>query len=87
LTVNLQFCSQLYSSRFSPVAAGKDETLPIQNATLGAFEGHLSYDVKQRLWFSLDSNFWVGGQTSLNGIENPKTLQKTPASEQLTQSL
>jgi hypothetical protein len=45
-------------------------------AHIGAFEGHLSYDVKQRLWFSLDSNFWVGGQTSLNGIENPKTLQK-----------
>ena len=41
-----------------------------------AFEGHLSYDVKPRLWASLDSNFWVGGQTSLNGIENPNTLQR-----------
>jgi len=43
---------------------------------VGAFEGHLSYDVKPRLWFSLDGNFWVGGRTSINGVENPLTLQK-----------
>jgi hypothetical protein len=42
-----------------------------------AFEGHLSYDVKPRLWVSLDGNFWVGGRTSLNGVENPVTLQKS----------
>jgi hypothetical protein len=41
-----------------------------------AFEGHLSYDVKARLWASLDGNFWVGGRTSLNGVENRNTLQK-----------
>ena len=41
-----------------------------------AFEGHLSYDVKSRLWASLDGNFWVGGRSSLNGIENPNTLQR-----------
>jgi hypothetical protein len=41
-----------------------------------AFEGHLSYDVKPRLWVSFDGNFWRGGRTSLNGIENPATLQK-----------
>jgi len=46
-----------------------------QNPTL-AFEEHLSYDVKPRLWASLDGNFWVGGRTSLNGIENPDTLQR-----------
>jgi hypothetical protein len=42
-----------------------------------ALEGHLSYDVKQRLWISLDANFWRGGKTSLNGVENPTTLQKS----------
>jgi len=52
------------------------ETQSQSQARIGAFEGHLSYDVKRRLWFSLDSNFWVGGKTSLNGIENSKTLQK-----------
>lgn len=46
-----------------------------QNPTF-AFEGHLSYDVKPRLWASLDGNFWVGGRSSLNGVENPNTLQR-----------
>jgi len=46
-----------------------------QNPTL-AFEGHLSYDVKPRLWASLDGNFWVGGRSKLNGIENSNTLQR-----------
>jgi hypothetical protein len=41
-----------------------------------AFETHLSYDFRPRLWISLDANFWYGGRTSLNGIENPATLQK-----------
>ena len=42
---------------------------------IGALEGHLSYDVKPRLWLSLDANTWFGGSISLNGIENPNTLQ------------
>ena len=42
---------------------------------IGAFEAHLSYDVKPRLWLSLDANTWFGGSTSLSGIENPKTQQ------------
>jgi hypothetical protein len=45
-------------------------------APISAFEGHLSYDVKPRFWASLDGNFWRGGRTSLNGVENPNTLQK-----------
>jgi hypothetical protein len=43
---------------------------------IGAFEGHLSYDVRPRLWASLDGNFWSGGRTSLNGVENLSSLQK-----------
>jgi hypothetical protein len=42
---------------------------------MGAFEGHLSHDFKPRLWVSLDGNFWVGGKTSVDGIENPLTKQ------------
>jgi len=41
-----------------------------------ATEMHVSYDVRLRLWVSLDGNFWYGGRTSLNGVENPKTLEK-----------
>jgi hypothetical protein len=43
---------------------------------IAAFESHFSYDVKARLWVSFDANFWVGGKTSLNGVENPATLQR-----------
>lgn len=42
-------------------------------APIGAFEGHLSYDVRPRFWASLDGNFWFGGKTSLNGVQNPAT--------------
>jgi hypothetical protein len=42
---------------------------------LGAAEVHLSYDVKPRLWISLDANYWYGGSTSLNGVKSPGTLQ------------
>jgi hypothetical protein len=48
---------------------------PQTEEPIGSFEGHLSYDVKPRLWFSLDGNFWFGGVTALNGIVNPSTRQ------------
>jgi outer membrane putative beta-barrel porin/alpha-amylase len=41
-----------------------------------AFETHLSYDLKPRLWLSLDANFWYGGKTEVDGVENPATLEK-----------
>lgn len=40
------------------------------------FEGHLSYDVRPRLWASFDSNFWFGGSTSVNGVDSVNTLQR-----------
>jgi hypothetical protein len=43
---------------------------------VAAFEGHLSYDFKPRLWVSLDANFWRGGETSLNGVSNSLTAQR-----------
>jgi len=43
---------------------------------MGAFETHLSYDFKPRLWVSLDGNYWVGGATSVAGVENSLTKQK-----------
>jgi hypothetical protein len=46
-------------------------------APVGAFEGHFSYDVRPRLWVSLDGNYWFGGKTSVNGVENSLTLQKS----------
>jgi hypothetical protein len=43
---------------------------------MGAFETHLSYDFKLGWWVSLDGNFWVGGATSVNGVESPVTRRE-----------
>lgn len=48
---------------------------PESQKPIASFEGHLSYDVKPRLWVSLDGNFWVGGVTTINGVENTATRQ------------
>ncbi len=48
---------------------------PQTEQPIGAFEGHMSYNLKPRLWCSLDGNFWFGGVTSLSGIANPATRQ------------
>jgi len=48
---------------------------PQSEKPIGSFEGHLSYDIKPRMWLSLDGNFWFGGTTSLSDIENPATRQ------------
>lgn len=42
---------------------------------IGAFELHVSYDVKPRLWLSADVNYWRGGRTAVNGVEGSQTLQ------------
>ena len=42
---------------------------------IGALEGHLSRDFKAGTWVSFDSNFWWGGVTRLNGIQNIATKQ------------
>ena len=51
---------------------------PQTQSPIGSFEGHLSYDLGKQLgWISLDGNFWFGGTTSLNGVSNPLTRQKS----------
>jgi len=67
-TTNPEFFSH---NAFSPGANTKSED------PVGAFEGHLSYDMRPRLWASLDANFWTGGRTSVNGVQNPVTLQRS----------
>ena len=65
-TTNAEFFSH---NRFFPGTRTQSE------APVGALEAHLSYDVKPRFWVSLDGNYWYGGRTSLNGVENAITLQ------------
>jgi hypothetical protein len=66
-TTNQEFFSH---NQFFPGTETQSE------APVGSFEGHLSYDVKPRLWISLDGNFWYGGETSLSGVANLHTLQR-----------
>ena len=40
------------------------------------YRTHLSYKIKPRLWASADANFWYGGITALNHIENPGSRQQ-----------
>jgi hypothetical protein len=42
---------------------------------LGAIEGHLSYDLKPRLWLSFDANYWYGGKVYRNGTVAVGTLE------------
>jgi hypothetical protein len=51
-------------------------TRTLSQTPIASFEGHLSYDVKPLFWLSLDGDFWYGGRTSMNGIDNPQTVQK-----------
>jgi hypothetical protein len=49
---------------------------------VGAFETHLSYDIKAlgrltHMWASLDANVWFGGQTSINGTSTVGTTQRS----------
>lgn len=48
---------------------------PQTEQPIGSLEGHLSRDFKTGTWVSLDGNFWWGGVTTLNGIQNLATKQ------------
>jgi hypothetical protein len=67
-TTNPEFFSR---NQFFPGTRSQSES-PIV-----VFEGHLSYDFKPRLWVSLDGNFWYGGETTLGGVPNPKTTERS----------
>jgi hypothetical protein len=66
-TTNPEFFSH---NQFSPGANTQSQ------GPIGSFEGHLSYGFRPRLWVSLDGNYWFGGTTSLNGVQNASTLQR-----------
>jgi hypothetical protein len=59
----------------NPSSFNRPVPTPQAKAPVGSFEGHLSRDFGNRLWASLDGNFWFGGVTTLNGIRNPATRQ------------
>ena len=46
-----------------------------EQSPIASFEGHVSYDVKPRMWVSLDLNYWYGGKTTVNGVESDTSTQ------------
>jgi len=36
---------------------------------IGSFQGHISYNFKNRMWVALDANYYTGGRTTVNGTE------------------
>jgi hypothetical protein len=67
-TTNPEFFS--YNQYFSGVRSRTESPVT-------AFETHLSYDVRPRLWISLDANFWEGGEATVSGASNPGTYQRS----------
>jgi hypothetical protein len=59
----------------NPASFAGAVSLPQSETPILSLEGHLSYDVKPRMWMSLDANFWDGGVTSLSGVRNLATKQ------------
>jgi Putative MetA-pathway of phenol degradation len=47
----------------------------VNQAPIGAVDMHLSYNLKPRLWASIDGNYWHGGGTTVNGAVRTGTLQ------------
>lgn len=66
-TKNPQFFSR---NGFFPGAQSKTQK------PIGVLEVHFSHDFKPGIWVSADANFWYGGRTSVNGVQNPNSLQR-----------
>jgi hypothetical protein len=56
----------LYTPNHSYFPGSRSRTLQ----PVGAGEVHLTRYFKPRLWFSVDGNYWNGGRSSINGIQN-----------------
>jgi len=52
-----------------------NERKTLKQSPIGSVEMHLSYDVKPRLWASIDGNYWYGGGTTVNGVTRIGSLQ------------
>jgi hypothetical protein len=39
-------------------------------APMGAFQAHLSYNIKRQLWAAFDATYYTGGRTTIEGVGN-----------------
>jgi hypothetical protein len=44
---------------------------------VGAFQTHVSYNFQRQLWAAFDATYYVGGRTSIQGIENDDLLSNS----------
>lgn len=42
-----------------------------EQAPIGAFQAHVSYTFRPRLWLAVDATYYTGGRTTLDGIPKP----------------
>jgi hypothetical protein len=45
-------------------------TLERTQAPMGAFQAHLSYNFTRRAWAAFDATYYVGGTSTIQGVEN-----------------
>ena len=63
------------NNNYYPNSPGSSGSNKQTQEPMGAVETHISYDVRPRLWISMDGNYWYGGLTSVNNVPSPTTLQ------------
>jgi hypothetical protein len=39
-------------------------------APIGAFQAHVSYNIRRQLWAAFDATYYVGGRTTIQGVPN-----------------
>ena len=48
-------------------------------APIGAFQGHISYNIRPRVWAAFDATYYVGGRTTVQGLEGNDLLSNSRA--------
>jgi hypothetical protein len=46
-------------------------------APVGAFQTHVSYNIRRQLWAAFDATYYVGGRTTIEGVRNDDRLSNS----------
>ena len=52
-------------------------TLRRTQAPVGAFQTHVSYNFQRQLWAAFDATYYVGGRTTIEGVQNDDQLSNS----------
>jgi hypothetical protein len=56
----------LFTANHSAYPGTSDRT----QAPMGAFQAHVSYSIQRTMWAAFDATYYVGGQTTVDGVVN-----------------